>query len=165
MTIVPSSTDFPNNVIALIAARIPTAIDADLKVFKRMLRTTDPTQSVGIFPSTKLPDRTSTEHRSLEPTLKTYNIILQTLVQDMQEENCISVHSILSQQLWRMLYSDTPLGIGLTALSVVANNARERFQRRGISQQRYLSNEISGTFIQTSWIEFWFETETTTEIS
>jgi hypothetical protein len=161
MTIVAGDTEFPMNVIALIAARIPAAIDSDLTVLKRMLRPSDPTQSVGIFPLTKLPDRSSAEIRSVEPTLKTYNVVLQTLVQDTDEAACISVHSILSQRIWRMLYRDSPLHAGLTVLAVTANNSVERFQRRGITLQRYLSNEIQGTFIQTSWVEFWFETETT----
>lgn len=162
MTILPGNTEFPNNAIDLIFARVTTYVDVDLKVYKRMLRPTDGTQCVGIFPSTKLPDRQSIEMLSVEPTLKTYNIIVQAMVQNTDEAACISVHSILSQRLWRMLYRDNALHAGLTALSITADNSIERFQRRGISLQRYLSNEVQGSFIQTCWIEFWFETETTT---
>jgi hypothetical protein len=162
-----ADTEFPNNVIALLAARVPDFCDPSpapgtqqLKVFKRPLRTTDPTQTVGLFPAMKRPDNTSFEITSLEPTLKRYSVIMQTVVQDTDEAACISVHSILSNRLWRMFYRDSPLNIGLTALGVDANNSRERLQRRGIELQRYLSNEIQGTYIQTSWIECWFETET-----
>lgn len=162
MTILPGTTEFPNNAIELIIARIPTYVDADLKVYKRMLRPTDGTQCVGVFPSTKLPNQQSVEIQSVEPTLKTYNIILQAMVTDTDEAACISVHSILSQRLWRMLYRDNALHAGLTALSVTADNSIERTQRRGITLQRYLSNEVQGSFIQTCWIEFWLETETTT---
>jgi hypothetical protein len=165
--IVAGDTEFPNNVIALLAARIPTYCDSDLdvgeeqlKVYRRELRTSDPTQAVGIFPAMKRPDNTSIEHLSLEPTLKRYSVILQTIVQDTDEAACISVHSILSNRLWRMFYRDLPLHMGLTALAVDVDNTRERMGRRGIELQRYLSNEIKGTYIQTSWIECWFETET-----
>jgi hypothetical protein len=161
-----ADTEFPNNIIALIAARVTTfcdpgaAVGEELQVYKRPLRTSDPTQSVGVFPSMKRPDNTSIEMASVEPTLKRYSVILQTVVQDSDEAACISVHSILSNRLWRMLYRDSALAAGLTALAVSADNSIERLQRRGVELQRYLSNEIQGTFVQTSWIECWFETET-----
>lgn len=160
MTIAAGTNEFPNNVIELMALRIPTYVDANLSVFKRPLRESDPTQSVGIFPAVKRPDDTSMEIRSLEPTLKRYSVILQSIVQDTDEAAAISVHSILSNRLWRMFYRDSPLNAGLTALQVVEDNSVERFQRRGVELQRYLSNEIRGSYIQTSWIECWFETET-----
>lgn len=159
--------EFPNNVIALLAVRIPGYCDpspapgtAQLQVFKRPLRTTDPGQCVGVFPAMKRPDNTSIEMASLEPTLKRYSVILQTYVQDTNEEDCIAIHSTLSNRLWRMFYRDSPLAAGLTALAVSADNSIERLQRRGIELQRYLDNEIQGTFMRTSWIECWFETET-----
>lgn len=168
--ITPADTEFPNNVIALVAARIPGFCDPAphdpddplLQVFRRELRTSDPTQSVGVFPAMKRPISTSYEigHSAAGATLNQYSFILQTIVQDSDEANCISVHSILSNRLWRMYERDLPLHAGLTALGVDANNTRERFQRRGIELQRYLSNEIKGVFIQTSWIECWFQTET-----
>lgn len=163
--ITAGNTEFPNNAIAVIAARIATYVDTDVKVFLRPLRTTDGTQALGIFPSTKLPDPTSQEIKgdypnSVEPTLKRYNIILQALVTDTDEQAAISVHSIFNQRLWRMLLRDPVLATGLTSLFVDADNSRERFQRRGITLVRYLSNEIQGTFIQTSWLEFWLDTET-----
>lgn len=163
----PSTTEFPNNVIAVLAARIPGFVDPtgtgseqDVTVLLRPLRPADPMQCVGVFPSTKIGDPTTAETGSREPTLKRYTVVLQSMVHDTEEEKCISVHSILAQRLWRMLYADTVLEAGLTSLSVVANNTIERFQRCGVAQQRYLSNEVTGVFIQTSWIEFWFDTET-----
>lgn len=158
--ILPGVTEFPNNAITLIQARIPTYVDADLQVFLRPLRASDPVQSVGIFPSTKLPDNTSIEFKSVEPTLKNYNIIIQSMVKDTDEGNSISVHSILVQRLWRMLYRDPVLDAGLTALYIDADNSRERVQKRGVQLVRYLSNEVQGTFLQTAWLEFWLQTET-----
>lgn len=163
--ILPGTTEFPDNVIALIAARIPGYVDVDLngRIHKRPLRETDEVQCVGIFPSTKLPDITTQEingFESVEPSIKRYGIIVQAMVQDTDEEAAVSVHSILAQRLWRMLYRDNALAVGLTALSVSVDNSIERFQRRGITVQRYVSNEIQGNFVRTCWIEFWFDTET-----
>lgn len=164
MTIVPGDVEFPNNVIALIALRTKQLVDPDLFVVKRPLRTNDPSQTVGIFPSLKAPNESSLEVAGptpTGPTINRYNVIVQTVVKDTVEENAISIHSILSNRLYRMLYRDYPLHQGLTALAVVADNSsRERMQRRGVQLQRYLSNEVQGSFIQTSWIEFWFDTET-----
>lgn len=161
--ILPGDTEFPNNAISLIALRIKQVVDPDLAVVKRPLRTNDPSQTVGVFPSLKAPNETTIETSGpvpTGPTISRYNVIVQTVVKDTVEENAISVHSILSNRLFRMLYRDNPLHLGLTALAVVADNSQERMQRRGVQLQRYLSNEIQGSFIQTSWIEFWFETET-----
>ena len=159
--------EFPNNVITLLAARAPGYVDPtgvpgvdQVGVFKRPLRPSDGTQCIGFFPAQKRPDDTSFEMRSKEPTLKRYSIIMQTLVTSANEEECISIHSVLSNRLYRLWYRDSPLDAGLTALAVDADNSRERLQRRGIELQRYLSNEIDGSFIQTSWIECWIETET-----
>jgi hypothetical protein len=158
--------EFPNNIITLLAARIPSYVDGSsdpdnrVRVFKRPLRESDPTQSVGVFPAMKRGDETSHEIMSQEPTLKRYSVILQTLVVDSDEEACISIHSILSNRLWRLWYRDSALRAGLTALAIDADNTRERLQRRGIELQRYISNELDGSYIQTSWIECWFETET-----
>lgn len=163
----PGITEFPNNVLALLELRIPTFCDPDsdpddrIKVFQRQLRPSDPRQCVGIFPLTKRADTSSYEQRtSQEPTIKRYNLVLQTFVQDTDQEACISVHSILSNRLWRMWFHDLPLDTGLKMLSVTADNVTERFQQRGVEHQRYLSNEIQGTFSTTSWIECWVETET-----
>lgn len=158
--ITPGNTEFPENVNALIALRIPAKIDPDIKVFRRPLRSSDPAQSVGVYSQTKLPDNQSIEFHSTEPTIRRYNCILQGVVVDSNEENCINIHSIMAQRLWRMIFHDQPLRVGLTSLVVDADNTRERFQRWGLVQQRYLSNEVQGNFISTSWIEWWFETET-----
>lgn len=163
MTIAPDTIEFPNNVVQLIAARVKPYVDPDLFVAKRPLRPDDKTQSVGIFPSTKVPDNTSIEtdgSQIAEPTIKRYNIIIQSFVKDTDEQKAIAVHSILANRIWRMMYRDMPLHEGLTALQVVADNSLERMQRRGITLGRYLSNEIQGSFLYTNWIEFWFDTET-----
>lgn len=166
MTLVAGTTRFPNNVIALCAARVKTFIDPDLFVIQRPLRTTDRTQSVGIFPATKRTDERTAEMTGSpsggEPTIKRYNFIIQTLVQGTKEPDTISIHSILSSDIWDMYYRDPALAAGLTSLAIVKHNSVERFQKRGVELQRYLSNEIQGgSFAYTSWTECWFETETT----
>lgn len=162
MTIQPGDIEFPNNVLALLGIRIPQRVDDSITVLMRPLRTSDASMSVGLFPAMGNPDITTIEMsgRQTAPTIKRYSCVMQSVVIDTDEEAAISVHSILTNRLWRLWYHDIPLDAGLTALAVEVDNSRERMQRRGIQLQRYLSNEIQGSFIQTSWIEFWFETET-----
>lgn len=162
MTIVAADSVFPANAIALIVARIPAAVDADLEILRRPLKPTDPPQSVGVFPMTFVPNDPSIEIQSLQPTLNRYNIVIQSLVKEYNEAAGITIDSILSARLRSMFYRDGPLHVGLTALSVSVNNSVERMQRRGITTQRFLSNEVRGVFAFTSWIEAWLETETTT---
>lgn len=162
-----ASTDplvFPDNAIALITARITTAVDADLGVFKRPLRPTDATQSVGVFPLNFAPFDDSIEIQSLQPTINRYAIVIQSFAKDFVEEDGIVVHSILSARLRSMFYRDPALHAGLTALQVTMNNSLERMQRRGITVQRFLSNEGQGGLFQyTAWLETWLETETVTQ--
>ena len=158
--ITASDTVFPDNAVALIVARIPAAVDSDLTVVRRPLRPTDPTQTVGVFPLTYSPQEGSIEIKSLQPTLNRYNLVIQSFVKEYDEAAGITIHSILSSRLRSMFYRDQPLHVGLTALSVTMNNSTERMQRRGITTQRYLSNEIQGTFQYASWLEVWLETET-----
>ena len=158
--------EFPNNVIEVMAFRIPSFCDPDsaapdrIKVLKRPLRQTDPQQCVGVFPSVKRPDVTSSEIGFAAPTLNRYGIIMQSLVKSTDEAEAISISSILANRLTRMFHHDSVLHAGLTALAVNMDNVRERLQRRGIELQRYLDNQVEGTFVRTSWVECWVETET-----
>ena len=95
-----------------------------------------------------------------EPTLQQYLITVQAFVKDMDEERGLATHSVLSKMIRSMLYRDDPLRVALGSLSVTTDNSIERTQRWGIRQQRYFSNELSGSWLYLSTLEFWLETET-----
>ena len=155
---------FPSNVVQLIKTRAQL-IDSDLYVTGRPLRESDPVQSVGVFGMQWVPDENSYEMGATplgrsEPSLQTYLITIQGFVKDADEERGLDVHAILSKKLRSMLYRDDPLRVGLLALSVVMNGSTERAKRYGVRSQRYVSNELSGTWLYLSTLEFWLETET-----
>jgi hypothetical protein len=155
---------FPYNAVALMAVRFKT-IDTDLEVFKRPLRDSDPVQSIGVFGSQWLPEEESHEMRGLpagvrEPTLASYLIGIQAFVKDADEERGAATHGTLSKLIRTMLYRDDDLRVGLRSLSVTSSDSIERTGRFGIRTQRYLSNELSGSWLYLSTIEFWLETET-----
>lgn len=159
MTLTASDAVFPENIVAVIAARIKPAIDADLEVVRRPLVPTDPPQSVGVFAWTWTPDPTSMEIRSVQPTLNRHNIVIQGMIKAFSKADAINIHSVLSTRLRNMFYNDVPLHVGLTALSVTLDNVTERVQRRGITIQRFISREVEGQFLYTSWMDAWVETE------
>ena len=155
---------FPSNVVQLVKTRAQL-IDSDLYVTGRPLRESDPVQSVGVFGMQWVPDENyyamgSTSLGRSEPSLQTYLITIQGFVKDADEERGLDVHAILSKKLRSMLYRDDPLRVGLLALSVVMNGSTERAKRYGVRSQRYVSNELSGTWLYLSTLEFWLETET-----
>lgn len=159
MTLTATDAVFPENIIAVITARIKPAIDADLTVLRRPIVPTDPAQTVGVFAWTWAPDQTSVEIRSVQPTLNRHNIVIQSMIKSFDKQEAINIHSVLSSRLRNMFYNDAPLHVGLTLLSVTLDNVTERVQRRGITIQRFISREVEGQFLYTSWMDAWVETE------
>jgi hypothetical protein len=155
---------FPSNAIDLTKTRA-ALIDPDLFVTGRPLRESDPVQSVGVFGTRWLPDEESYEMKGApagrhEPTLQSYLITVQGFVKDMDEERGLIVHSILSKKLRAMLYRDDPLRVGLLALSVNMSGSTERATRFGVRTQQFVSNELNGSWLYLSTLEYWLETET-----
>lgn len=154
---------FPNNIVDLIYVRAES-IDSDLERFRRPLRPEDPQQSFGVYAALWNPDEESMEfrgNRSKEPTLNRYTVMVQCFVKDGDEERGLAIHSVLSSRVRAMLYRDPPLQVGFGALSWsdVGNPGQERAQRWGIRNQRFMSNEVTGSWLYLSSIEFWLETE------
>jgi hypothetical protein len=78
----------------------------------------------------------------------------------MDEERGLATHSVLSKMVRSMLYRDDALRVGLLALSVVMNGSTERTKRYGVNRQNFVSNELSGSWLYLSTLEFQLETET-----
>lgn len=166
MTITNATTVFPNNIIEIVKTRTQF-LDSDLVILKRPVRASDPTQTVGLTAASWLPDLSSFELVQLggnvqsgEPTLQTYTINVTSFVKDMDEENGQAVHSVLAAMLRSMLYRDSTLRVGLSALAVTMNGHTERAKRWGVRTQRFLNNQVDTEFMYLSTLEFWLETET-----
>jgi hypothetical protein len=158
----PDEPCFPNNVVAALAF-VTEGIDEDLEVLKRPLRPTDPKQAVGIYGTLWQPDNDSFEMGHIvpgEPTLQSYQIGIQTLIKDGDSQRGLAASSVLSRDIRLMLYRNDPLRVALGSLYVEVGTSRESMRRWGIRSQRYLSNDIEGTFVFSSVIDMWIETET-----
>jgi hypothetical protein len=164
VTIDASSPVFPNNVVDLIATRAQ-ALDADLQILKRPLRASDPIQCVGVFGMLWTPNEDSIEFRGTPgsgpglPTISRYTITVQGLIKDTDDERGLYVHSVLAKMLRSMLYRDTALRVGFAALSVTDLTGTESTSQWGLGTTRYYSNEIKGTWLYLSVLDFWLETE------
>lgn len=161
--IVADDTVYPNCIINLIKLRIPVAVDADVTVLMRPLRPSDPTQSIGLYPNTW-----SFEDDSFEmspqmkniPTLQDYAVFVQSFVKDADEERAINTHGVMADRIRSMLYKDALLQQGFSELTYSSGGKTEKAMRWGLRAQRFMSNEVSGSFLQSSITEFWLQTAT-----
>lgn len=158
-----SNAVFPNNIMNQIKTRVPVVIDVDMKVFMRPLRSTDPDQSIGISAGVWVPDHSTQEmNASMQnlPTEQEYTVLVQSLVKHGDEESALNIHSVVASRIRSMLYTDNLLQVGFSQLSVTGGGRTEQAQRWGPRTQRFISNEVSGTFIQSSITEFCLYTAT-----
>lgn len=164
MPIVVDPNVFPVNIVNILKPRFQ-ALSTDLFVTSRPLRDSDPPQSIGVTATLWNPVEDSYEMKGLglglhEPTLQRYVTTVQVLAKNMDEEVGISEHSTISKLVRTMLYRDEPLRVSLGSLVWTNGTVTERAQRWGITNQRFVSNEIGGVWLFVSSLEFWLETET-----
>jgi hypothetical protein len=151
-----SALDFPDNVVDALAARLVTIAEVDV-VLKRPLRPTDPSGSVGVFAVIWSPSEY--EIGQHDPAVTRYSLNIQTFIKHGDEQEGITLHSRLAKRVRVMLYRDDALRVLLGSLSVTDAGNTERLQRWGIETQRYLSNEMEGTFLYLAVTDMWVETE------
>lgn len=167
-----ASVQFPNNAVLAISTGIDalnTVSDPEkIVVVRRPLRTTDPKLTAGVFASSWAPNEDSYEigqgmgggYRH-EPTLQQYIITIQTLVMDMDEMRGLAKSSAFAKTVRDVLLRDPSVGVALSSLRATGvNNLTESARRRWVRTQRYLSNEIQGSFVYLSTLEITIETET-----
>jgi len=147
---------FPNNVVEVLSDEFGS-IENLQYVLKRPLNSTDPDMSIGIYALDWVPQ--SFEIGQYEPVLATYHYALQAFVKHANEEEGILKHTLLSKLVRSMLYRETSIRVRLGALSETSLGIKERTQRWGVRQQRFISNELEGQFLFLSTMELWLETE------
>jgi hypothetical protein len=91
--------------------------------------------------------------------MQQYIVGVQAFVKDGDEEVGLARHSALSYAIRSMLYRDASIRLGFQSLSYTSNGVTERLRRWGIRSQRFLSNELSGSWLYLSTLEVWAETD------
>jgi hypothetical protein len=165
---------FPENVIPEVELAIKTHLgswvlpnntEIEAIFFRRPLIPKDPNRSVGIFSVEWSPVENSYEMgRSVspgEPTLSRYAFRIQSYVKHTDREEAGRISTYDTKVIRTILYRDPALRVRLTALSEILFDVTERLQRYGVARQRFINNEISGTFIAFTSTELWVETEST----
>lgn len=158
---------YPSNVITKFATSIQ-AIDSQISVKKRRIKTTDHSVSVGIFGDSWSPNSNSHEMRGggfmgiHEPTLNRYSVIIQGLILDTEEERGLLKHYVLANALRTTLAWDGPLGVSLSqTTSVITNGYQEDLRKWSASEQRYYTADLgSSKWAYMSIMKFTLETET-----
>lgn len=159
--IVPDANIFPNNAIYVLSQRFQM-IDSDLIVKKRPIHANDGTQCIGVFPSQWLPNLQSYEMQGQDfhsTTLDQYLITVQAYVLDSDEERGLNTHGVLAETLRSILDRDDPLRVALHSLASTLNGVTKVCRRTGVRQQRYVSDELNGSFLYLSTLDFVLETE------
>lgn len=154
---------FPNIVVQTVGSVLPS-VDPDCTLYKRPLRPTDPNYALSIYGTLWSPDDESFEMKAQfpgEPTLQNYQIGIQSLIKHGDTEQALAISSILAARIRAVLYRNDPMRLALGSLYVQDGPSRESMRRWGIRNQRFMSNDIEGTFVTISVLDLWIETETT----
>jgi hypothetical protein len=163
----PDDAVFPENVIKCLKIVLP-GIDPEpdptkkIQILSRPLRPTDPQQCIGLYGTLWAPEEDSYEMGHVSPheaTLNTYQVGIQTLVKDSDTERGLATSSILTRRVRSVIYRNEPLRLALGQLYVADDVSRESMRRWGIRNQRFMSNDIEGTFVTISVLDLWLETE------
>ncbi len=166
MALEADPTIFPNNIVNLVAEHAPLLGDpGEINVFKRPLRSSDPVKSVGVNATLWTPDANSYEMGRGRPgyggpTLQRYTVQVQGLILDMDEVRGLATHAMLAKLLREMLVRDTTFHLSWAALAATGDGTTERVKRRWIPNQEYYSNDVNGSFIYLTTLDFITETET-----
>lgn len=152
---------FPGNIVWMLAAGASRVPEVDV-VLRRALRVTDPHRSVGVIAMDWNPEQYEIGTGAMEPTLACYNFRVQYMVKMAGDEAlAMQQHASGSKSVRTMLYRDAEFNVQLRSLSETDYGRTEQVKKFTIKGQRYLSNEISGTFIHISSIDLSVDVEIT----
>ncbi len=157
---------FPNNVVILIADRL-SAIDNQIQVYRRPIKTTDANLAVGVYASGWTPVADSFEIRNSrpgEPTIQNYTYEVVVSVKDTEEERGLALVSTIAAHVRAVLVRDSTLSVVLSQLQVTSLGMRERVQHWKVERQRFISAEYQRSFYYMGLLDFVLQTETVPNI-
>lgn len=159
-----SAAPFPANIVEALADLMPTMVPGST-VVKRPCRDTDPHKTVGLTANLFTPREDSFEiigGMSYGPTLNNYIINIQTYVKDANQEASLASGAAMATDVRLGLLFDPSVRVALAGLTYTHNAHgphTERFARAFIQAQRFVSNEIDGTYLNLTITELLIETE------
>lgn len=150
---------FPLNIVDVLAARLEAVVEGlSTRPLKRPLRLSDPAVSLGVHAQDWHPEGLQ-QIGQVEPTLGQYIIRVQTMVKHTNEEEGRALYTSMSKYVRILLYRDPQIRTQITVLSEDLLGTRERVQKFGVRQQRFLNNEFNSAMVYLGTTEFFVETE------
>lgn len=134
---------------------------ADHQIVLRPLRSTDPSNVVGIFPGSWVPSNETAMIGQYEVPISTYIIKIQNMIKHLDEAQGRAMFSAIAKAIRAILYRDPDLRVRLGGLEEQMLSTVERVKRYGVSRQDFLSNEVPGAFVFLAITDVFIETETT----
>lgn len=153
---------FPLNIVDVMVTRLSTIEGLKSEVIKRPLRLSDPAICVGVHAADWTPVAESKQIGQLEPAVGIHVVRVQNMVKHSNEVEGRALYTYISKLVRVMLYRDTTLISQISGLSEDLLGTRERVQKFGIRQQRYLNNEFRGAMVYLGSTDFFIETEMVT---
>lgn len=152
-----STPDFPDNAVDALVAALEAGVNFEGGVVRRPLRPNDPNFMAGVVASMWSPEEWAIGQ--YDPAITRYSLQIQTLVRSADEEEGIALHSRLAKRVRVMLYRNEELRLQLGRLSTTEAGVTERTLRWGVSGQRFLSNEVNGSYLYLAVTDVWYDTE------
>ena len=126
---------------------------------QRPVRYTDPHLTISVYPEVWNPiDTFEMTSYAPEPVLARYSLTAQVLVKATEIEGRALIGDY-TKFVRAILYRSPSYQVALAALSETLFGSTERYQKRGIASQRFLTNEVRGAFLYVSNTSLWFEVE------
>lgn len=156
-----STLPFPANLIEAFAEIIPELVGG-ATVVKRPCRDTDPNKTVGVVASLYSPDEESYEligSSMYGPTISNYIINIQTYSKHSNEADSLAAGAEMATGVRLGLLFNPAVRVALAGLTYTHGMHQERFKKASIQAQRFVSNEIDGTYLNLTITELLIETE------
>lgn len=156
----PDLNAFPATIVRAVANRFQ-GMSIFQAVLKRPLRPVDPNYSISVFAFDWIPMPGSYMIGQEDPGTGVYHLRVQCMVKHMDEELGLQEHSVLSKSLRAMLYRDQQLRAELTGLTETTFGVIERLKHYTVQAQRFMTNEVNGTYVYLSSMDVNFNVEHT----
>ena len=151
------NTNFPGPIIDVLAAEVLNLPEIT-QVVKRPFNDTDPNGVASVYSFAWQPVPESNQTGSFEPVMGRYIVNNDYMLKTTDAEEGSRDHAALAKIVRVMLYRNAALDVALRQLSETSEGITERVMRFGVTEQKYLGDQIGTRFVYISNTALWVET-------
>lgn len=153
---------FPETFLELIRSEVEKYMKpADYTIIDRPVRLNDPQKTISVYATNWVPDATSHEIGTNEPTLARYNLRLQLMVKHTNPSKGRAMSALDSKTLRMVLYRSPVLRVSLLGMTEEVLGSTERVKRFQVTGQNFMNGDLNGNHLYLSSTEAYIETELT----